>query len=79
MYAVFCFQIPVGVWAQYLERGGFYACPFPFLIIIRIDLEPFSFRPSHVHPVEHFCPVLGFGAASACMYGDQGVTGIILA
>jgi hypothetical protein len=35
------------------------------------------FRPAEVHAEEHFGPVLGFGAAGARLYGDDGVEAIV--
>ena len=37
-----------------------------------------ALRPAGIHPVEHLAPVLGFGAAGACLEGDQGIVAVVL-
>ena len=38
-----------------------------------------TLRPAGVHPIEHLAPVLGFGAAGACLEAHHGVVFVIMA
>ena len=78
VHAVFGFQKAVGV--QPFDENG--SALDPRLIAVQI-VQNFigvavTLRPAGVHPVQHLCPVLRFGAAGPRMEGQNGVFGIIL-
>ena len=57
----------VGPFALDVERAGLDAGDFARAFFFKGDLEALAFGVAHVHAFEHARPVLGLGAACACL------------
>ena len=76
MDAAFGLGIAIGILALDQHRRRFDPRLFARLIFDQLDLEAALFGPAAVHALEHFGPVLAFGAAGAGMDFDIGVVGV---
>ena len=77
MHAGLCGQQAVGVIAGDGQGGAFESRFFARLIVDQLALESAALHPPHVHPQQHFGPVLRLGSARAWMNGDDGVLGVV--
>ena len=77
--AVLPLQEAVGVLALDHNRSGFQTGLVALLIVHDLVGEAVTLRPAGVHAVEHLTPVLGFGAASACLKAHHGVVLVVMA
>jgi hypothetical protein len=73
----FGFQVSVGIFSGRGKGNPFNARLIPRLIIDHLDFKPLPLHPPCVHPEKNFRPVLGFGAASSGIDGDNGVVPIL--
>jgi len=56
---------------------GFYAGFFSNGAVENFGFKAALFCPTQVHPLQHSGPILGIGAASAGMHGQQGVAVVV--
>ena len=79
VHAFFALQIAVGVFA-FDEHGHALDAGFVAVEIVEhLDLVAVALCPAHIHAIEHLCPVLAFGAASAWMDRKDGVVVVVVA
>src|SRR5690606_26040834 len=72
-------QPAVGILAGELHRGALAAGDFARRSLDDLGVETVLLAPAQIHSQQHFRPVLGLGAAGACLDVEEGVAGVHLA
>src|SRR5215204_6425269 len=72
-------QEPEGILPRDGEGGALYACLFAFCVLDHLESEAPALGPALVHARQHLGPVLRIYPARARVYGEYGVTLIVLA
>jgi hypothetical protein len=77
MYAFFTLELSIGM-IPFNQKGNTFDAGFvPFQIIQNLHTVPRRFRPTGIHPQEHFHPILGLGSTCASMEGDNCIFAVV--
>ncbi len=69
-------EVAIGILTLDQQRRRFDAGLLARVVIDQLDLHPVAFAPAGVHPLQHFGPVLAFGAAGPGVDLDVAVVGV---